>query len=132
MISKNVRCPSQRSSTCRPVPCNWMAPSGNRITRFSSLPPQRHPAARRGWLESSGGAISGFLLFDAEGARWRPAGLHVSKIESVELGPQNVALVAQRLDGQLLFGSRRGVVVNIVDRQICVFRGPAGRRVEGT
>jgi hypothetical protein len=47
--------------------------------------PQRHPVAKRGWLESSGGAKLGGL--DAECAGRRPSGLHVGKVERVELCP---------------------------------------------
>src|ERR1700728_3557419 len=124
MIWAKVRWPSQRSSTCRPVPCSLIAPSGNRIMR-SSLPalfsaPQRQPIARRGWLESSGGAMLAAL--DSKRARRRPSRLHVGEVERVELRPENVALVAQGLDRQLLLGSRLGIVEDIVHRELRILR----------
>src|SRR5216683_1962804 len=121
MIWAQLRWPSQRSSTCLPVPWSLMAPSGNRITRASSVPPQRQPAARRGWLESSGGATLAGL--DAECARRRPSRFHVGEVESVELRPQDVALIAQGLDRQLLLGASLCVVVDIVQGELRIFRG---------
>src|SRR6202158_2643029 len=115
MIWPKVRWPSQRSSTCRPVPWSFIAPSGNRITRFSSVPPHRQPAANRGWRESSGGGMSGLLLFfffDAKCARRRPSRLNVGEIQRVELCPQDVALIAQRLYGEFLLASGFCILVD--------------------
>src|ERR1700730_3602611 len=127
MIWPKVRWPSQRSSTCRPVPWSLIAPSGNRITRFSSVPPHRQPAANRGWRESSGGGMSGLLLFfffslDAKCARWRPPRLNVGEIQCVELCPQDVALIAQSLYGEFLLGSGLGVLVHECHGELSVFR----------
>src|SRR5260370_9864040 len=125
MIWPKVRWPSQRSSTCRPVPWSLIASSGNRITRFSSVPPHRQPAAHRGWRESSGGGMSGLLLFlflDAKCARGRPSRLNVGEIQGVELGPQDVALIAQRLYGQFLLASGLGVLVHECHGELSVFR----------
>src|SRR5258707_7245921 len=110
MSSAKVRWPSQRSKTCRPVPCSLIAPSGNKITRSCSVPPQRHPAARRGWLESSGGAMLAAL--DAERSGLPPSPLNVGEVQCVELRPQHVALDVHRLDRQLLFGHSLRVTVN--------------------
>src|SRR5258708_26756496 len=125
MIWPKVRWPSQRSSTCRPVPWSLIAPSGNRITRFSSVPPHRQPAANRGWRESSGGGMSGlllFLFFDAKCARWGPPRLNVGEIQRVELCPQDVALIAQRLYGEVLPGSGLRILVDKCHGELSVFR----------
>src|ERR1700688_958327 len=130
MISPNVRCPSQRSSTCLPVPCRRIAPSGNRIIRSGAVPvlfsglrfssAQRHPAAKCGRLDSSGGAT--LLGLDLKGTGRGPPRLHVSKIQRIELRPEDVTLVAQSLDRQLLLGTRLGVVEYVVHRELRIFR----------
>src|SRR5882672_5674890 len=120
MIWAKVRWPSQRSSTCRPVPCSLIAPSGNKITRSCSLPPQRQPAARRGRLKSSGGATLAGL--DSEGPGRRPPWLNIGEVECVELRPQDVTFVAQSLDRQLLLGSCLRVVVNVVHGEQRILR----------
>src|SRR5258708_18533862 len=89
MSSAKVRWPSQRSKTCRPVPCSLIAPSGNKITRSCSVPPQRHPAARRGWLESSRGAMLADL--DAERSGWRPSRLNVGEVQCVERSEEHTS-----------------------------------------
>src|ERR1700676_3203231 len=124
MISAKLRRPSQRSNTCLPVPWSLIAPSGNRITR-SSLPvlvsaPHRHPVARRGWLASSGGAM--LISLNPERARRRPSGFNVSEKQCVELRPQDIALVAQRLDCQVLLRARFRVVVYVVHGELRIFR----------
>src|SRR3984893_5155193 len=133
MIWAKVRCPSQRSSTCRPVPWSLMAPSGNRITRFSSVPPHRQPAANRGWRESSGGGMSGLFpsfFFDAKCARWRPSRLNVGEIQRVELCPQDVALIAQRLYGEFLLRSGLGVLVHECHGELSVFLRPRHKHLD--
>src|SRR5271166_2164602 len=80
MIWAKVRWPSQRSSIRRPVSRKRSAPSGYKITRSRSATvlfsaPQRQPVARRGWLESSGGATLASLNAERAG-RW-PSRLHV-------------------------------------------------------
>src|SRR5579859_132912 len=122
MMSPKVRWPSQRSRTCLPVPCNLIAPSGNRITRSASVPPQRHPAARRGWLVSEGGATSTPFRDAKCAGRW-PSGLHVGEIERIELRPQDVTFIAERLDREILLGTRPGILVDVVDGELCVFGG---------
>src|SRR5579872_2974478 len=128
MSSPKVRWPLQRSRICRPVPCSFIAPSGNKMTRSCSVPPQRQPAARRGWLESSGGAI--LRRLNLEGARRRPSRLHIREVKRVELRPQNVAFVAQSLHRQFLFGARFRVVVDIVYGELRVLRGLVQPRLE--
>src|SRR5216684_3597444 len=73
-------------------------------TRCWLFSPRRHPGARRGRLFGSGGIVSSSrILCGLEGAGGRPAGIDISKIEGVKLGPENVALGTQRGVGQFLF-----------------------------
>src|SRR5208282_1603829 len=118
-ISASEKWPSQSSRMMRPVPSTRIAPSGNSTTGASAVPPQRHPAANFGTLASVSSAT---LLLDAKSARRRPARLDISEIERVELRPQNVALVAQRLNGALLLRARRGVFEHVADREGGIFR----------
>src|SRR5712671_5719163 len=54
-------------------------------------------------------ASRAFLIGD-ESAGWRPAGIYVGKVESVELGPQYVALGAQGGVGLVLLLARVGAL----------------------
>src|SRR5260370_34976761 len=64
------------------------------------------PGAGRGRLFSSGGIVSSSrFLCGLEGARGRPSGIDIRKIEGVKLGPEDVALGTQRGVGQILFGA---------------------------
>src|SRR5260370_28174623 len=125
-ISASEKWPSQSSRMMRPVPSTRIAPSGKRTTGASVVPPQRHPAANFGTLASVSSATLPLAMFRAsfnpKSARRRPARLNVSEIERVELCPQNVALVAQCLDGALLLPARSGVVEHILQREGGVFR----------
>src|SRR6202140_2084072 len=59
---------------------------------------------------------------NSESARRRPDRLDESEIERVELRPENVALVAQCLDGALLLPARSGVIKHVLKREGSVFR----------
>src|SRR5208282_462969 len=118
-ISASEKWPSQSSRMMRPVPSTRIAPSGKSTTGASTVPPQRHPAASFGTLVSTNSAT---MPLDAKRARWRPARLDIGEIERVELRPQNVALVAQCLDGALLLRARRGMVEDVLQGEGCVFR----------
>src|ERR1022692_1731101 len=138
-ISASEKWPSQSSRMMRPVPSARIAPSGKSTTGASVVPPQRHPAASLGTLASFNSATAGFLVtvrhlhacillanlsgafLNAERSRRRPAGLHIGEIKRIQLGPQNVAFVAQRLDGALLLGPRRCVLEHILDGKRRVF-----------
>src|SRR5450631_310644 len=129
-ISASAKWPSQSSRIMRPVPSTRIAPSGKSTTGASVVPPQRHPAANFGTLVSTSSATIPLTMLrvmfrfrlDSKSARRRPAGLDISEIESVELRPKNVALVAQCLDDALLFRTRGGVVEHILDREGGVLR----------
>src|SRR5260370_11706528 len=105
MICSTVCWPSQRSTISRLGPFRRRTRSGMSSVRgcwvFSF---KRQPGARRGKLWSSGviSNLSQFLC-GLESARRRPSGIDVGKIEGVELGPEDVALGAQRGEGQILF-----------------------------
>src|ERR1700678_2146733 len=119
MISPKVRWPSQRSSTWRPVPCSLIAPSGKRMTRFSSVPPQRQPVANRGLAKPSRTAM--LCALDLKRPRRPPSRLHVGEVERVELCPENVAFVAQSLDRQFLLAARLRMIVDVVRRELRIF-----------
>src|ERR1700686_2194320 len=110
----------------RPVPSTRIAPSGNSTTGASVVPPQRHPAANFGMLASvSSATVPRNMLrvsLNPKCPRRRPARLDVSEIERVELRPENVALVAQCLDGALLLSARSGVIEHGLKREGSVFR----------
>src|SRR5262249_34822999 len=100
-----------------------MAPSGNRIMRLSSVPPvvapaQRVPVASRGRESSFGGGI---LFLDPECSRRRPCGLHVREVQGIELGPENVALVPQRMNRKLLLLACFGIFVYIRSSELRIF-----------
>src|ERR1700756_5111984 len=104
----------------RPVPSTRIAPSGKSTTGASVVPPQRHPAANFGMLASSSSATTasnipglGFRV-DAESPRRRPSRLDIGEIQRIKLRPQNVALIAQRLDDAFLFVTRGGMIENIL------------------
>src|SRR6266849_1184687 len=104
MICWTVCWPSQRSTISRLGPFKRRARSGMSSTRCWLFSPRRHPGARRGRLVSSGGIVgSSRFPCRLERAGGRPAGIDVSKIERVELSPEDVALGAQRGVGQILF-----------------------------
>src|SRR6202140_2113638 len=109
----------------RPVPSTRIAPSGNSTTGASVVPPQRHPAANFGMLASvSSATVPRNMLrvsLNPKCPRRRPARLDVSEIERVELRPENVALVAQCLDGALLLHARSGVIENVLKREGRIF-----------
>src|ERR1700729_3475362 len=67
---------------------------------------------------------------DSKRAGRRPAGLHVGEIERVELRPENVALVAQRLHGKFLLDPSLGVLTDIIDGEGGVFRSLRQARLE--
>src|SRR5258708_4891285 len=110
MICWTVCWPSQRSTISRLGPFRRSARSGISKTRCWLFSPRRHPGARRGRLFGSGGIVSSSrILCGLEGAGGRPAGIDISKIEGVKLGPKNVALGTQRGVGQFLFRARARV-----------------------
>src|ERR1700686_3567713 len=125
-ISASEKWPSQSSRMMRPVPSTRIAPSGKSTTGASVVPPQRHPAANFGTLASVSSAtlprnMFGVIL-DTKSAGRRPTRLDISKIERVELRPENVALVAQCLDGALLLSARSGVIEHVLKREGRIFR----------
>src|SRR5579872_440073 len=61
------------------------------------------------------------LLLDAKRSGRRPTWLHVGEVHGIELRPENIALVAQRLDRQFLLGARLRMFADIVDRELCIF-----------
>src|SRR5260370_10793561 len=102
--------PSQRSTVSRLGPFRRSARSGMSSTRCWLVPPRRHPGARRGRLFRSGGIVSSSrLLCGLKGTRWRPARIDVSKIEGVELSPENVTFGAEGGVSQILFRARARV-----------------------
>src|SRR3954466_1945703 len=121
MTCEKVRSPLQCSRIALLVPCSLMAPSGKRTVASSAVAaPQRTPLASLGWLESVGTGNSGHLDSECAG-RW-PPGLDIGEIEGIELGPKDVAFIAQGLDSFLLFGACVRVVVNVIDGECRVFR----------
>ncbi len=75
---------------------------------------------------------SGFLC-GLKSARGRPAGIHVRKIERVELGPENVTFGAEGGVSQILLFARARVFDDPGKREISVFGGlreTAGEIVE--
>src|SRR2546429_9363331 len=108
MICWTVCLPSQRSTISRLGPFRRRARSGMSSVRccwFFSF--KRQPAARSGKLLSSGVILESFMIPLRAGRRpGRPAGIDISKIERVELGPEDVALGTQRGVGQILFCAR--------------------------
>src|ERR1017187_8267178 len=124
-ISARESWPAQSSKIARPVPSTLIAPSGKSTTGASVVPPQRHPVASRGMLASVNSATDSpfaLVVADPKRTRRRPTRLHVSEIESVELRPQNVALVAQRLNHALLLGARGRMIEHILDGKRRVLR----------
>src|SRR5580700_6943537 len=97
----------------RPVPSTLIAPSGKSTTGASVVPPQRHPAANLGTLASVSSATLSLDMTsripDAKSAGWRPAWLDIGEVECIELRPQDVALVAQCLNGTPLICTGRRV-----------------------
>src|SRR5882724_1587827 len=72
-------------------------------------------------------------LVRLKGAGRGPAGIHVGKVKSVKLGPENVALGAQGSVRQSLLLARVGVADDPGEREFSVFRGlreAAGEVVE--
>lgn len=53
--------------------------------------------------------LFGFWRRWAKCAWWRPARIYVGVVEGIELGPENVALGAERVVGLLLFLASAGV-----------------------
>src|SRR5580658_4609563 len=125
-ISASEKWPSQSSRMMRPVPSTRIAPSGNSTTGDSAVPPQRHPAANFGTLVSKSSATIALRMpgggVDSKSARRRPAGLDIGEVQRVQLGPQNVTLVADCLDNALLLAARSGVVEGVLDGKGGVFR----------
>src|SRR6202140_6019706 len=113
----------------RPVPSTRIAPSGKSTTVASVVPPQRHPAANFGMLSLTNLAtlprnmlrVMFRVSLNPKSPRRRPARLDVSEIERVELRPENVALVAQCLDGAFLLSARSGVIENVLKREGRIF-----------
>src|SRR6266852_2333314 len=104
MICWTVCLPSQRSTISRLGPFRRRARSGMSSTRCWLFSPRRQPGARRGKLFNSGViSIPSRFLRGLERARGRPAGIDISKIEGVELSPEDIALGAQCGVGQILF-----------------------------
>src|SRR5437667_10883919 len=66
------------------------------------------PAAPRSQLRPAGIDRPRHALraLDSECTRWRPTRLHVSEVQSIQLCPQNVALVAQCLNDGFLLAAR--------------------------
>ena len=58
-----------------------------------------------------------------EGAGGRPAGIYVREIESVELGPENIAFGAKGGVGFLLVDARRGVFDDVGEGEVGIFGG---------
>src|SRR6267142_280009 len=106
MICWTVCLPTQRSTISRLGPFRRKARSGMSSTRCWLFSPRRQPGARSGRLFSSGGIVSSSrFLCGLEGARGRPSGIDIRKIEGVKLGPEDVAFGTQRGVGQILFGA---------------------------
>src|ERR1700692_3968001 len=128
VISASVKWPSQSSRIMRPVPSTRIAPSGKSTTGASVVPPQRHPAANFGMLASTSSATTSSSVprlrfrVDAKRPRRRPSRLDVGEVQRVELSPQNVALITQRLDDGFLFGARGGMTENILNGKGRIFR----------
>src|ERR1035438_3122515 len=125
-ISARESWPAQSSKIARPVPSTLIAPSGKSTTGASVVPPQRHPVASRGMLASVNSATDSpfaFVVADLKRTRRRPARLDIGEIERVELRPQNVALIAQRLNHAILLGARGRMLEDILDGKRRVFRG---------
>ncbi len=71
------------------------------------------------WVSSA----SSRFLDGLEGAGRRPAGVHVRKIERIELRPQNIAFGAKRGMGKILLLAGAGVFHAVGESELSVFGG---------
>src|SRR5207244_13168075 len=95
-----------------------------RKTQSSSL---RHPRRPNGTPQQGAAgchlpAAARLRCLDLERARRRPTRLHVSEVECIELRPQDVALITQRLDHEFLFAACVRVLKHVVKSKLRVFR----------
>src|SRR5438105_4333254 len=62
-------------------------------------------------------------LVTAATGRWRPPGLHIGEVQSIQLRPQQVAFARERSNCQLLLIARAGMLVHPIKGKLLIVGG---------